>query len=136
MTLIDTSAWVEYLRDTGSTVCEQVDHLLAEDASIAGTDVVFMEVLAGARSPARAKDLERLLNRATHLPARPLFDYEEAARLYRTCREGGFTPRRMTDCLIAAVALHHGAAVLHHDRDFDGIAEHTGLLIAAEDQSG
>ncbi|MDQ3574904.1 MAG: hypothetical protein M3378_03865 [Actinomycetota bacterium] len=30
MTLIDTSAWVEFLRDTGSPVCAAVDALLGD----------------------------------------------------------------------------------------------------------
>jgi len=44
---IDTSAWVEFLRDTGSPVCVEVDHLL--DADIEICDAIRMEVLAGAR---------------------------------------------------------------------------------------
>lgn len=45
MTLIDASAWIEFLRGTGSTVCNAVDALLAED--IAVCHAVQMEVLAG-----------------------------------------------------------------------------------------
>ena len=44
MILIDTSAWVEFLRDTGSPVCQRVDDLLAGE--IATCDVSRMEVLA------------------------------------------------------------------------------------------
>ncbi len=47
MILVDTSAWVEFLRDTGSPACQAVDELLAGDLAIC--DVVTMEVLAGAR---------------------------------------------------------------------------------------
>ena len=47
MILIDTSAWIEFLRDTGSPVCARVDELLADE--IAVCDAVRMEVLAGAR---------------------------------------------------------------------------------------
>ena len=47
MTLVDTSAWIEFLRDSGSPVCEHVDALLAED--LATCDPILMEVLAGAR---------------------------------------------------------------------------------------
>jgi len=28
MILVDSSAWIEFLRDTGSPVCERVDQLL------------------------------------------------------------------------------------------------------------
>ena len=48
MILIDTSAWVEFLRDSGSPVCVRVERLLG--AEIAVCDPVRMEVLAGARS--------------------------------------------------------------------------------------
>ena len=47
MILIDTSAWIEFLRDTGSTACDLVEALLARDIAIC--DAVLMEVLAGAR---------------------------------------------------------------------------------------
>jgi predicted nucleic acid-binding protein len=63
-------------------------------------------------------------------PVRPLFDYADAARIYRTCRGRGFTPRAMADCLVAAIAIDRGCAVLHHDRDFDRIAACTGLVVA------
>ena len=43
MILIDTSAWVEFLRDTGSAVCNRVDALLADE--IATCHPVRMEVL-------------------------------------------------------------------------------------------
>jgi predicted nucleic acid-binding protein len=43
--LVDTSAWVEFLRDTGSPVCRSVDELLGAD--IATCHPVRMEVLAG-----------------------------------------------------------------------------------------
>jgi predicted nucleic acid-binding protein len=33
----------------------------------------------------------------------------------------------LNDCLIAAVALRTGHAVLHADRDFDALGRHTGL---------
>ena len=56
MILIDTSAWVEFLRDTGSAVCNRVDALL--DDEIATCHPVRMEVLAGARDEQHLKDLE------------------------------------------------------------------------------
>lgn len=45
MTLIDTSAWIEFLRDTDSPICQQVDDLLSVE--IATCDATRMEVLAG-----------------------------------------------------------------------------------------
>lgn len=127
MTLIDTSAWVEYLRATGSDAHRAVKRLLEGDALVHTTDVVVMEVLAGARDHAHEQQLRRLLGRCDHLPGGGLASFEAAAALYRTCRQSGETVRALTDCLIGAVALACRVPVLHDDRDFDVLARHAGI---------
>ena len=62
------------------------------------------------------------------IPTNPT-DYETAATLYRTCRRGGQTVRKLIDCLIAAVAIKADIPVLHADTDFDVLARHTRLRI-------
>lgn len=125
MILIDTSAWVEFLRDTGSAVCDRVDELLGGE--IATCHPVRMEVLAGARDDGHLRALRGLLGRAAILPTFPT-DFEDAAALYRTCRRRGGTVRRLIDCLIAAHALRADVPLLHADADFDVLARHTGLV--------
>lgn len=124
MILVDTSAWIEFLRDTGSPICRRVDALLDED--MAACDPVRMEVLAGARNDSHLRELRGLLARTSLIPTRAV-DYEDAAALYRTCRRGGETVHKLIDCLIAAVAIRAGIAVLHADADFDVLARHTRL---------
>ena len=124
--LVDTSAWIEFLRNTGTTVCHVVDELLAEE--IAVCDAVRMEVLAGARDESHLVSLRRLLARAVVIPTLAA-DYDDAAALYRRCRRQGETVRRLIDCLIAATAIRAGAPILHHDADFDVLARHTELRI-------
>lgn len=124
MILVDTSAWIEFLRDTGTPVCRRVDRLLA--ARIATCDVIRMEVLAGARDEHHLQQLRGLLARATHLPTEPV-DYENAAALYRTCRQQGETVRKLLDCLIAAVAIRADIPILHRDGDYEVLARHTAL---------
>ncbi len=131
MILIDSSAWIEYLRDTGSGACTRMNDLLASDAPMATCDTVMMEILSGTTSEQEANELMRLLDRCRFYPVRPLFDSTGAAAIYRRCRRVGFTPRRLNDCLIAAVALEYDLPVLHQDRDFERIAEVTGLRIAS-----
>jgi len=131
MIVIDTSAWVEFLRDTGSPVCDRVDALL--DAPIATCDPVRMEVLAGARDERHLEALRRLLARASILATGPA-DYEAAAALYRVCRRRGATVRRLIDCLIAAVAIRADVPVLHADADFDLLALHTPLRVDARER--
>jgi predicted nucleic acid-binding protein len=127
LTLIDTSAWVEYLRATDSGAHRAVRRLLEADAEVQTTDVVVMEVVAGARDDEHLRQLRRLMARCQYIPVEGLDDYESAAALYIQCRRAGSTVRRLTDCLIAAVALRSDLAVLHSDRDFDLLAIHTGL---------
>jgi predicted nucleic acid-binding protein len=133
VTLVDTSAWVEFLRGTKSAACNQVAALIAGDAPMATTEVVVMEVLAGARDEVHHQRLRRLLRRCDLLALNGLDDYERAAEVYRTCRRAGETIRKLTDCLIAVVALRTDTPVLHQDADFTAIARQLPLRIAGEE---
>ena len=126
MILVDTSAWVEFLRDTGSRACARVDELLAEE--IATCHPVRMEVLAGARDERHLRDLRGLLARGAIIETLPT-DYEDAAALYRSCRRQGETVRKLIDCLIAAHAIRAHLPLLHADNDFDVLARHGGLVV-------
>lgn len=127
MILVDTSAWIEFDRATGSSVDRRLADLIAEDASLAFTEPVMMEVLAGARDDAREHDLRRLLLRCTLLRFEPVADFDGAMRIYRRCRTAGITRRGMVACMIAAVALRTGATALAHDIDFSRVARLIGL---------
>jgi len=123
--LADTSAWVEYVRDTGSPTADRLEHHLKADELLT-TDVVIMEMLAGARDDAHEARLAALLSLSLSVPVERV-DWADAARLHRRCRAGGETVRRLPDCLIAAVAIRADVDVLHCDRDFDMLARHTAL---------
>jgi hypothetical protein len=69
-----------------------------------------------------------LLAGATLLTTKSI-DYEEAAALYRICRRNGETPRKLIDCLIAAIAIRTDVSILHLDADFDVLSRHTLLRI-------
>ncbi|MBK9178396.1 MAG: PIN domain nuclease [Acidimicrobiales bacterium] len=126
MILVDTSAWVEFLRGTDSPVCEAVDQILAGDIAIC--DAISMELLAGARDERQLGQLRGLLARTTTLPTTPA-DYELAATMYRACRVRGETVRKLIDCLIGAVAVRAGVEILHADADFATLARHTDLRV-------
>ena len=126
MILVDTSAWIEFLRDTGSPVCALVDEVLVREVAIC--DAVRMEVLAGARDESHLLSLRRLLARAAVIPTRAT-DYDDAASLYRRCRRQGETVRKLINCLIASAAIRAGVPILHDDADFDLLARHTELRI-------
>ena len=126
MIMVDTSAWIEFLRDTGSPICKKLVRSL--DKELAVSDPIRMEVLAGARSDAHLEQLRGLLARYTHVQATPS-DYELAGVLYRRCRANGETIRKLIDCLIAAIAIRNNLPLLHMDADFDVLERHTELKV-------
>jgi predicted nucleic acid-binding protein len=127
--LVDSSAWVEFLRATGSRAHLRLRSALQDATEIACTDVVAMEILAGAHDDADRDRLRRLLYGLEFLAVEGPADYESAADLYRLCRRGGETPRRLSDCLIAAVAIRNDAEVLCEDADFLAVARHAPLRL-------
>jgi predicted nucleic acid-binding protein len=127
--MVDTSAWVEFLRGTGSPVGIQLRGLLTDRAPLATTEPIVMEVLAGARDDKHLGRLRRLVLGGQLLPVRGLADYEEAAAVYRGCRRAGLTVQRLVDCLIAVVAIEANAVLLQADSDFALIAQRTALRL-------
>ncbi|MGH3528751.1 MAG: PIN domain-containing protein, partial [Pseudonocardiaceae bacterium] len=61
MIVVDTSAWIEHLRATASPAHLTLRSLLREQADIAVTEIVIMELLAGARSDEHAVQLRSTL---------------------------------------------------------------------------
>lgn len=127
MILVDTSAWVEYDRATGSSVDRRLTDLISTGDQLAVTEPIVMEVAAGARSDDREVDLRRLLLRFNLLRFDPVIDFDAAARIYRRCRQAGVTPRGMVDCMIASVAHRQRASLLARDVDVDRVAEVMGI---------
>jgi predicted nucleic acid-binding protein len=127
--LVDSSAWIEFQRATGSAVDERLTKAIETDEPLATLGLVVLEVLAGARNEQQARDLRRLLDRCSFVPLEEPSDWELAAALYRTCRRAGTTVRRLPDCLIAVLATRVGADLLHQDRDFNAIAQHAPLAV-------
>lgn len=129
MILVDTSAWIEFLRATRSPVHLSLRRLIDQGAELAVSEVVVMEVLAGTRPGTRRARIRADLLSFPLLTLSGLADYEEAAVVYQTCRSAGETIRSLTDCLIALPAIRAGASIMHDDADFDAIARHTHLRI-------
>ena len=129
MIVVDTSAWVEFLRQTGTPADLTLTRLVAERADLVVTEVVVMEVLMGARSTQHLRALRRQLLSFPILPLRGMPSYETAAALYRACRRAGETIRKITDCLVAVPAIEAGATLIQADRDFEILARHTPLRL-------
>ena len=127
--LVDTSAWVEYLRGTGSPHTRWIRDAIRAETPLAWTEPILYELTAGAGSARQVADLRALLARGPMIAVDGLQDWEDAAQLYRSARSKGLTVRSSIDCLIAAVALRTGRPVLALDRDFDALAQVSGLVL-------
>ena len=140
MTLVDTSAWVEYLRATDSEVHHQVRRSLESEGRLYTTDVVMMEVLAGGRDETHADQLRRLLGRCEFVAIEGLGDFERAAGLYRRCRRAGETVRSLNDCLIAAETVPgaQSGRILRLDEDATNSDNtfHAASHLRMDDQCG
>jgi predicted nucleic acid-binding protein len=131
MLLADTSAWIEYLRGTGSPEAIRLREAIRA-REVVVVDPVLGEVMSGARRDLVLRT-QRLLE-AQHLEAlAPKRDWLDAAEMYRELRWRGLTVRAFVDAVIAAAALRLELPVLHRDRDFDVIAAHTDLQLVPVD---
>jgi len=126
--VVDTSAWVDFFQGRTTTVASRLERLIEVQADVAITEMILMEVLAGATGEALARIRAELIARPI-LRLEGLADFEEAAQIYRTCRSEGHTLRSQLDCLIAVPVIRHGASLLHNDRDFETIARYSTLKL-------
>lgn len=125
MWLVDTSAWIEFLRPPR--------RLLLEDLAPGGGQIltclpVIQELLQGIDDE-RAYSGIRGAMLAWPSVDSPLTSavVHDAVQIYRQTRRAGVTVRSSVDCLIAASAQRNGLTVVHCDRDFAAIARVTGL---------
>ena len=134
MIVVDTSAWIELIRETGSAVHARLRSALAAREPLAVTELVVGEMLAGAATPGAVQELRRMLLSFPVLALGGLAGFEQAAQLARTCAGAGESLRRgLGDCLIAVPAIRAGAPILHRDRDFTVLARHTALEVVPLD---
>ena len=127
--VVDTSAWIEYLRQTGSSHNLAVRKAIRRTEELLVVEPVYLELLAGPRNDAGVQKIHRFVNQFEIVTMAPVVDSILAAELYRACRRKGETVRTMTDCLIAAMALRRGVAVVAKDHDFEVLARHTPLRL-------
>lgn len=128
MVLVDTGVWIDFLRGKTTPEVDAVNSLLEREETIAFTGIILQELMQGCSGEKDAVAIEKHF-----LPFIEIFPqrgtYKLASRIYRDCRNRGFTIRSSIDCLIAACAIEQNCSVLHRDRDFSIIAEICGLKV-------
>ena len=114
--LVDTSAWVEYLRSRQSEVAAKVESLLLSDEA-ALCEMVMLELWNGARGQEEKRKLTELSSAALYLEINAEV-WKLAHRLATLCRDHGNTIPA-TDILVAACAVYHTVEMEHKDSHLD-----------------
>jgi predicted nucleic acid-binding protein len=122
--LVDSSIWIAIEHER-----YVFPDLIAPTDDIAVCPIVMTEVLRGARSLKRYDMMRNAMMQAIVLDEpTPLERFEQAARIYLQCRNGGITPATV-DCLIAACGIAYDIPLLTFDADFTHIARYTALRL-------
>jgi predicted nucleic acid-binding protein len=119
MFLIDSSAWIEYLRPKGSKkVKERVREILRKEEAVC-CGIVIVEILRGAKNE---KDFQSLNDSLTSLPQIPI----DNTVIERASKWGFISGRKgkivSTSDLLIAAAAYKKARLLHVDSDFEMIS--------------
>ena len=124
MYLVDTSAWIGFLRGADTAVVNRLRQLLQHGETVGLTAIIYQEILQGAESIQRFEQFRDYFgSQRFYHPLDNKESYVEAARLYFSCRRQGITIRSTVDCLIARIAIEHDLLLLHQDRDFEQLAQ-------------
>jgi len=129
MKLVDTSAWVEFLRRAGEAQAKQAVARLLEDSQTAYTCPIRFELLSGVRAGEEA-DLQQALDFSHHIPFER-DDWREAAALERLLRHKGVKIPR-NDLFVATVAIRTGLSLLCRDAHFNAISNALGHKLKVE----
>ncbi len=124
-TLVDTSAWIEYLRPGDSEVAKRVETLVLGDQAVL-CDMVLLELWNGARGAAEKKKLSEMQSHLRCLDT-PHAVWKLAQRLATRCRDTGLTIPS-ADILIVACAKHHDTGLEHNDSHFEKLVTLTRSL--------
>jgi predicted nucleic acid-binding protein len=106
--LLDTDAVIDFLYNIAGSV-ELVQGLFSRGDTLCCCDIVLAEVYAGLHPHEQAR-AEQLLTGLEYLPTTPEAARQAGAWRYAYLRQGQTLP--VTDCLIAAVSVSHGATVV------------------------
>jgi hypothetical protein len=124
MILVDTSVLIDYFRNRTNDGTLKFEEILNRRIPFGINSVIYLELLQGTADSREYDLLKKYLSSQTfyHLND-PKISYENAALIYRQCRMKGITVRSTIDLLIAQTAIENQLYLLHHDSDYDHIAQ-------------
>ena len=129
MKLVDSSAWVEFLRRKGDSKVKDIVARLLEADQTAYTCPIRFELLSGVRAEEEG-DLEQAFALSNHIPFEA-DDWREAAKLERELRAKGLAIPR-NDLFVVTVAIRTGVTVLCRDAHFSAAQKIAGTRLKVE----
>ncbi|MBW2366639.1 MAG: PIN domain-containing protein [Deltaproteobacteria bacterium] len=121
MILVDTSVWIEVLKDKTGNVVRKFREQIGKEI-VVFSRFIQLELLQGAKNELEWRRLDEYLETQYYLETTES-TWRHAARIYFDLRKSGITVRSPIDCCIACIALESQALLLHRDRDFEKIAD-------------
>lgn len=120
LVLIDTSAWIEYLRKTSHPVTKEIESALLLNVA-ATCQLVLAELIQGARSE---KETELIIDLAlvVKILNESEFTWQQTGFLANKLRKQGKTIS-LIDCYLAVLAKESKAVILTLDKHFTIINE-------------
>jgi predicted nucleic acid-binding protein len=116
MKLVDTSSWVEYLRERESEIGDRIEALvLSGEAALC--DITLVELWHGARGAKEKRELAEMEKEIEHIAVDAAV-WRLASKLALRCHEKGLTVP-ISDIVTAACAVAHGLELEHCDKHFD-----------------
>ncbi len=129
--LVDTSVWIDFFNNAATKEADLLTRYIKKDAPVYLCAVILQEILQGFNSDKDYSVVKDLLLPYPFLKTDPLKFAVGAAEFYRKIKKAGKTIRKSNDCLIAYHAIFYNIPILHRDRDFLIMAQHSNLKVVA-----
>jgi len=124
MILVDTSVLIAYFKGISNESSEKFEKVLSDKIPFGINNFIYQELLQGTSSDDHFEKLKAYLETQTFYELKQgRKSFEEAAKIYYTCRKSGITVRSTIDLLIAQTAIENNLLLLHDDRDYLNISK-------------
>lgn len=115
MYLVDTSVWIDFLRNKSNERITLLDSLL-EDGSAYICEIIFIEVLSGAKDAAQFKKYETYFGQLPFLRLGPAWEKRVSQMIFEAKNAGKSV--FVADTIIAHLAIENNLVLLTSDKDF------------------
>jgi predicted nucleic acid-binding protein len=130
--MIDTSVWIDYLRDSNKELNDFIDQLIDQDV-VYTNGIIKSELLIGTKTQ-KEYDLTK-----NNLDCFNILDLD--GRIFNEVSKVGFQLKRkgitvpLSDLIIAVQCFEHQLILIEKDKHFEKIKECLDLKLFQEDQS-